>query len=384
MSQYYRITVQQPATHTKAAKNWVWTPESDIVMSADVSLTKEHKKISTLTLQLWDERSNQQLWPIANSLPDPAFANVPLQLYLSKPSEGQSASKLVFDGKITQLSCGWPGPSHTTIVAHDKSIDMRRAAAYRTIKNKTSVQLATAISKEYGLETDTSELVGVTLTTRLIDMGLGSVGLGSFSDWHHITRALAVDGLEMYVVGNKLKIRKLAQIRYPHTFRPEDDLVIEFQPQINHVSGPGAGGQSKVPIPGGSKGTNLAVTGTKKIETDAEGADATTHRTIPQSQSSSGAAVHTEGLGDNKSPADQKRKRKDEATLVVWALPDIGLQHLISISGWGGKFDGDWHIKALKHSIAGRTPATSSLTLTREPSSASQKQIGIQPGGTST
>lgn len=383
MSQYYRIEIDQPTTSTKAGKNWVWAPDSGIVESADIELHKDGKRLSTLTLTIWDHKEGRQWWPIANALPDPAFADVPLRCYLSKPGESGSASKLVFDGKVTSLQPSWPGPSNVTIVASDRSIDMRIKASYKTIKNKTSVQLAQQIASDYGFTVDTSELVGIVLAQRVIDMGTAALGVGPFSDWNHIKRALAVDGLELYMKGKTVHVRQSAQTVYPTTFRPDDGHVIEFRPTINHIRGPGQGGQSKNPLPGGNKGTLLSEQGSKAQEASAEKADATTHRNVPQGPSATHTGAHTESTGDNTNPSVQRRKRKDEAQLLVRALPDIGLQHVINLSGWGAKFDGQWHLATVRHFITGTGPAQTSLSLTSQPSTAGAKSGGvILPGGT--
>jgi hypothetical protein len=385
VSQYYRIELDQPKTSTRAAQTWKFTPEGDVIISVDVDLRKEDRHISLATIRIRDPRANGQMWPMCNAFPDPAFQDIPVRVYLAKPGESQAASKLIFDGKVTSLQPGWPAPSQVTVVAHDRSIDLRLQAKYRTIKNKTSVALAQQIASDYGYTVDVSQLGSIVLTQRLVDMGFGGVGRGTFSDWNHIARALAVDGLELYVKGKVIAIRRLAQTAYPRTFRPDDGFVTEFQPTVNHVSSPGAGGQTKAPQPGGTKGTALATTGVNKSETDAEKADATTHRKHPQGPASTSKGAHTESTGDNSGPASQRRKRKDEASLTLYALPDLGLQHRIVMGGWGQKFDGNWHVVDMRFQIAGNGPTMQHLRLSREPQGGALKQAGVAaPGGTST
>lgn len=381
MSQYYRIEIDQPKTSSTAAKTLKFTPQDEVVVDASINLCKEAKRISNLTVKIRDPRAGGTMWPLANALPDHTFVDIPIRCYLSKPNESQAASKLIFDGKVTSLQPGWPAPSIVTIVGHDRSYDLRIQANYHTIKNKTSVQLAQSISSAYGYTVDTSQLGSIALTQRLIDMGLSGTGRGTFSDWNHIARALYVDGLELYVKGKNIYVRKSAQTAYPATFRPDDGTVITFQPTINHVGGPGTGGQSKVPQPGGNKGTNLSATGNAKKETDAEKADATTHRTTPQGPAATSTGAHTESTGNNSGSAAQHRKRKDEAELTIRALPDLGLQHIVVMGGWGKKFDGNWHIVDMNFQIAGAGPTTQRLRLSREPQTAALTQAGVQPGG---
>lgn len=383
MSQYYRIEIDQPKTSTAAARTFKWTPQDEVVIQADVHVVKEARRISTLNLKLRDPQVNGQMWPLANTLPDPAFLDVPVRVYLSKPNETQAASKLIFDGKMTSLQPAWPSPSTLTVVAHDRSYDLRIQANYRTVKNKNSVQLAKAISQAYGYTVDTTQLGSIFLTQRLIDMGISGVGRGGFSDWNHIARALAVDGLELYIKGKVITVRQSAQQTYPQTFRPDDGITISFEPTINHVGGPGIGGQSKNPQPGGNKGTNASATGAEKSETDAEKADATTHRTHPQGPSSTSTGAHTESVGNSKAAALQHRKRKDEAELTIWALPDLGMQHTVTMAGYGKKFDGAWHIVDMAFPITGAGPTQQRLRLSREPQSGAKTQANVPtPGGT--
>lgn len=382
MSQYYRVEIDQPATNSRTPKTWTFTPSGERVIGIDVNLRREGKHISFVTAQLRDPREGGQLWPLANALPDPAFQDVPMRIYLSRPDDSAVSAKLIFDGKVTSLQPGWPAPAILKVVAHDRSIEMRLQAKYRTLKNKTGVQLAQSIAAEYGFSVDVSQLGSIVLTQRLIDMGFGGVGRGTFSDWNHIVRALAVDGLELYVKGKVIAIRKLAQLIYPTTFKPDDGTTISFQPTINHVHGPGAGGQIKGPQPGGNKGTALSTTGTRKAETDAEKADATSHRKVPQGPASTNKGAHTESTGTNDGPAFQSRKRKDEADLTIWARPDLGLQHMVQVSGYGKKFDGTWHIVDIGFPIAGTGPTQQHLRLSREPQGGALAQAKVAaPGG---
>src|SRR6185369_531803 len=228
MALAFRIEVPAPASSSTAAKSFVWTADSETVMSINLELHREHKHISCLTVQLWDPRTKGQMWPIYNALPDPAFADIPMKLAIAKPDGGPSTLTSVFEGKVTSLQAGYPGPDHTTIVAHDKSISARLQARYKTYKGKTSVQIAQQIAKDYGYSVDVSALVGLTLTQRAIDMGASTMGLGAFSDWNHLVRALAVDGLELYVKGGTLHIRQVATSLYPTVFTPDDGRVIQM------------------------------------------------------------------------------------------------------------------------------------------------------------
>lgn len=381
MALAFRIEVPAPATSSTAAKSFVWTGDSEVVQTINLELHREHKHISCLTVQLWDPRTGMQMWPLYNALPDPAFADVPCKVSLAQPDGGPSTLTTVFEGKVTSLQAGYPGPSHTTIVAHDKSISARLQARYKTYKAKTSVQIAQQIAKDYGYDVDVTALVGLTLTQRAIDLGASTMGLGAFSDWNHLVRALAVDGLELYVKNKTLHIRQSASTLYPTVFTPDDGRGIQMDVQTNHVSGPGAGGQTKSPMPGGNKGTTLASTGSTAQEAAKEGSVATTHRTPPQGAKQGHTGAHTESSRSLTAYAGQRRKRKDVVALTLGLTPDIGMQHLIQLKGWGLKIDGIWFIETITHSLAGGSGSTQ-LHLTNKPSTGAQTQAGIvQPGG---
>jgi len=384
MALAFRLEVPAPATSSTSAKSFVWTGDSEVVDSIEVELHREHKHISMLKVQLWDPKTNGQYFPIYNALPDPAFADVPCKLSIAKPDGGPSTLATVFDGKLTSLQAGYPGPTHTTIVAHDKSISARLQARYKAYHGKTSVQIAQQIAKDYGYDIDVTALAGLTLTQRAIDLGASTLGLGAFSDWNHLVRALAVDGLELYFKGSKMYVRQVATTVYPTTFSPDDGNVISIDVCTNHVGSPGAGGQSKTPTPGGNKGSTLSATGGTAQEAVKEGSTATTHRTPPQGAKQGHSGAHTESSRSLTAYAAQRRRRKDTVNLTLRLTPDIGMQHLIQLKGWGQKIDGGWYIETIAHSLAGNA-GTTTLHLTNKPSDGSQKQAGIvQPGGTRT
>lgn len=384
MALAFRLEVPAAATSTAAAKSFVYTADSEVVQSIDVELHREHKHISMLKVQLWDPKQGALQWPIYNALPDPAFADVPCKLAIAQPGGGPTTLTTVFDGKLTSLQAGYPGPSHTTLVAHDKSISARLQARYKAYHGKTSVQIAQQIAKDYGYDVDVSALAGLTLTQRAIDLGASTLGLGAFSDWNHLVRALAVDGLELYFKGSKMYVRQSATVVYPTTFTPDDGNIISIDVTTNHVSSPGAGGQSKTPTPGGNKGSTLAAIGAVAQEAVKEGSTATTHRTPPQGAKKGHSGAHTESSRSLTAYAGQRRKRKDEVNLTLRLTPDIGMQHLIQLKGWGQKIDGGWYIETIAHSLAGGA-GTTTLHLTNKPSDATQKAAGVvQPGGTRT
>lgn len=381
MSLAYKVEI---APHPPL-RAFTWTAESETVQTIELDLHKDHKAISTLNVRLYDPKVGSRWWPLFNTIADPTFSDVPVKLSLADPNLGPSSMRLVFDGKLASLQPGYPGPSHTTFVAHDHSLTARMQARYSTYKGLRSVDVARLVAKNYGYDTDFTQLVDIvtTLTTKSIDVGMSTMGDGAFSDWKHLARALASDGLELYFVGKKLVVRQIAKTVYPIAFSPDDGNVITLEVTINHVGGPGGGGQSKAPLPGGSKGSAASATGAVATEAVKEGSVAVTHRTPPSGPAASHTGAHTESLSSRTGVDAQHRLRKDEATLVIRLSPDIGLHNVIPLKGWGKKIDGNWFIKSINHSVAGGA-GTTTLHLTNRPSDGAKKAAGIAlPGGTS-
>lgn len=366
MAQAYRLEVSSPTTATNAAKAWSFDATSGNVIHIDVELKREKHRISVLTCRIHDLK-----WDIFNALPDPAFSNVPVKLYLAPPGNPRSPTVLVFDGKVTSLQAGYPAVSTLTIVAHDKSIDMRKKAVYRTLRNKTSVQLAQEIAKEYGYTVDV-DAGSVTVRTTAVEMG------AELSDWDHIGRALAADGLYCHMDGSTLRIRQLATKAYPSTFSRDVPPVINLNAQINHVSGPGEGGDTKTPIALENSGTAQAVSSTK-AEADKEAASRRTHRRPVQGADASVEGAHSEDLGS--SPWSNKvtgyRHRKDSATLVLTSTPDLTMLHTVPLAGWGAKVDGTWYPSTIKHTITGAEASLTTVSMERAPSASAAKSAGV-------
>lgn len=368
MSQGYRLQISSPKTSTGAAKVWEFTPATGNVITIETSLKKDKHRISNLVAKLYDPG-----WAIFNALPDIAFWDVPVTLYLSQPGNANSVTQLVFEGKATELSAGYPGPDTMTIVAHDRSIDMRRRKLYRTFRNLTSVQIAKKIATTYGFDVEV-DLGSVQLRPVVSDIG------AELTDWDHMARALAADGLELYHKGrSKIAIRQAASLAYPITFQKLGPLNIKLEPKINHV-GTGAGGDKRGPVALATAGTFKAITDPSLTQaaTD-EKADKRSHRTPAVGAATETGGAHSEDVATRAwtNQVTQLKRRKDTATLTCDALPDIGLHHTANLAGWGGKVDGTWFLEEIKHTITGTEYPMSTLEMKRGPSSAAIKSAGI-------
>jgi len=382
MAVSYKVEISSPKTLTGAAKVWTFSPDStepEHLASLDVELKKDKRRLSVATLRIHDPQWNAR--PVAslfNALPDPAYSDVPVKIWLAPPGAPRSPTSLVFEGKVTSLQPAFPAPSLLTIVATDRSIDARKQAQLRTFKNKSSTQIAEAIAKDYGFDVDL-DVGDVQPKQRTVDIGYGaSVGSGRLSDWDHLVRALASDGLEVWMRGSTLVVRRTQSTAYPSTFRHGDPNIISFVPMIEHVHGPGAGGDLKNTVAFQDRGTKQAVTGTGAAAKAAEAAGARTHRTPVAGQKTGTDGTHAEDIPVGwTNVATQLSRRKDTATLILTATPDLYLTHTVSIAGWGGKCDGAWYPEGIRHAVVGAAAATTTVSLHRKGSSAGAGAAGV-------
>src|SRR5215831_17432156 len=137
MAQRYRLEVSSPKTKTGLAKTWEFTPDTENVISIDLELKKDKHRISFCHAKIYDPG-----WAIFNALPDCAFWDVPVKLFLGQPGNATAVTTLAFEGKVTEYAAGYPCPDTLVIVAHDQTVDMRRQKRYRSFRNLTSIQLA--------------------------------------------------------------------------------------------------------------------------------------------------------------------------------------------------------------------------------------------------
>lgn len=365
-----------PATNVANAFTKVYTQADQAVQSIDVELKKEKGRVSFLTAKIRDPGLS-----VFGQLPDVAFYDVPVKLYIVEPGKSPSTPVLVFDGKATILRATWPD-ADVEIVAHDKSIDMRRTAKYRTFKNLNSVQIVTKIANDYGLTVDSSNIGDVVLVVRSFSIGHPASGDSSYSDWNHCLRELAADGLTIHCKGSKLVVQQLPTSIYPQTFRPGDGKVVRLRVSIQHVRGPGDLGGKSNPVALQNAGTDKALQGSNATEGAKEkGGDARTHQRPVGGMQSTGKGAHTEDVKGTRwsNTVTKSRGRKDEAQLTLNPTPGIFLTHLIPISGFAGKIDGNWEVVSVHHVIIpgdGQSSETV-VDLARGLSKGGAKQTGL-------
>ncbi len=364
----YRLEVQSPATSALPPKTWAFTPDTGNVASIEAELKKEKHRISVLTAVLHDPKRK-----IFGALPDPAFANVPIRLYLSKPGSPQSVSSLAFDGKVTSFQWGYPGYDKLTIVAHDQTVAMRMQKKYRLFKNKSSVQVAQAIALEYGFTVDASSLGAVLVQAKSTHFGPEQ------SDWDFLCRSLAADGLEVYTAGSKLVVRQAASLTYATSFQPDLPPVVRFEVAINYVHGSGEGGDKSGSVALESSGTAKAAQGALANELARQGASARTHLRPVSAPAATTSGSHAEDPANQgwTNQALHLKRRKDSAVLTCQLLPDVGLQHQASLAGWGAKIDGHWTIDTIKHLLIGADFSSTTLNLRRGTSPGAANSAGI-------
>jgi phage protein D len=352
-----------------------YTHESGVIARIESEESRDKNRVTTLVAELIDPE-----WELFGKVKDPAFSNVPVKLYLAKAGDTRTNQQLVFDGKATTLAVGYPDRRTFTVTAHDNSIDARRNKAFKTFKGKTSVQVAKSICDQYGFEMDTSQITAnlAKLVTRSVDIGLNP----RHSDWDHLQRALAADGLVAHVKGKKLWVTQAPSVVYGTVFYKDRFPVVSLNVTISHVRGPGGGGDVKSSqVFMEDKSTLSAVSGTDAKQAAKEKATAKTGRTsVAGAATKSGNMPSIEDIDGNKPDyiVNYLRKRKDTAQMVILAAPDLSVLNNIQMRGWGGKVDGTWFAENVKHIIAGGEGGTvTAVSLMRGPSPGAKKGAGL-------
>lgn len=348
-----------------------YTNDSGVVARIESEERREHHAITTLTAELIDPK-----WDIFSKVKDPAFDNIVVKLYLAKAGDARSQQVLVFDGKLTTMAVGYPERRTLWLTAHDNSIDARRQKSFKTFKGKNSVQVAKSIASLYSFAFDTSQVTDslANLILREVDMGLNP----NLSDWDHLQRALAADGMVAHVKGTKLYVTQAPSVVYATTFSRDRFPVISLNVTVQHVRGPGAQGDVKgSTVAFDGKGTQRAIKGADAKAADKEKASSRTgRRPIGGAATTSNNATHIEDLDGNKPEkvVDFLRKRKDSAQLVLLPTPDLSVLNNVRLSDWGGKVDGTWFVEGVKSTIVGGDgSATTTVSLMRGASPGAKK-----------
>jgi phage protein D len=364
MSRGFRVEIEAPETASTRAKIFVFEPSDEVVTTLSVELKWDHKKVSNAQVELYDKD-----WVIFNLLPDPAFADIPMRIYMAKAGDQSSISVLIFEGKVTSLQAGFPGPTHVTVAALDKSVDARRQSKYRTFRNKNSVQIAKEIATDYGFTVETVDDVSF-IQSREVDIG------AELTDWEHLCRALSSDGLMAVMDGTKLKIALRSSKNYGSVFQKGEHPVIALEVNVNHVRGSGEGGDVKNNIGWQDGKTIKAVTDAASDNVKAK-AGKVTHR-IPVRAAYDDQDAHILSMKGSAYANDvaRLRRRKDDASLNCYAVPDVTLFDYIELKGWGTKVDGIWFIETIKHGWLGADTPTTTMSLIRSKSHGAADETG--------
>lgn len=371
MAQGFRIVIEAPRTQVAAARTIEWTEDSGVVQQVLNELKADDKTISYLTVRIADPG-----WSWFNALPDPAFADIPFKFYLSPAGNPNGVGVSVFEGKVTSLSAGFPGPEQLTIIGQDRSFDMRIRRRQQVFRAKSSTQIAEALATQYGLSVDIDQ-GDVQLVTR------SSSFAPMATDWEHLRCALAADGLRCWVEGRELRIRQNASRDFGgQPFRRGKPPVVRLEVRVNHV-GMGGDGNTKVRQPFEDKTTTqaaLASKTTQQKEAQKAGTENITHRAPLSAPASSARGSHAENVDGAKieNQATGKRRRKDAASLTLQATPELRPEHRIELSGWGERADGVWYVEAVRHVILDDGAASSTTAaLTRGPSKKAAREQAL-------
>ncbi len=366
----YRLVVG----HAQDVNRLEYTDDSNVVNTIECELQSEAKRVSYLSATIADPGLKS-----FGKLQDPAFANIPVNLWMSPPGTSQRPTVLVFTGKVTGLQVSYPGPETLHIAAHDLSIDARRTSRLRVFAKKTSKQIVEAVIKDYGLTIDEAMLGDVSLVQRAIEIGITPSEGSALSDWDLMRRCLAADGLNMYVKGKKVVIHQFQKDTYSKTFTRGESPVVGMQASINHIGRPGQGGD-KVSTAFGTKNDRKTLPASLSQEAKKIGATERGARAPLAGPGIKTLGAHTEDPGGAgwKNQVTALRQRKDTMQLICFPLPDFEIKHMAKLDGWGSKLDGYWFTKSIKHTLVpGGNGSMTALSLIRGPSSGAAKAAKI-------
>lgn len=375
MATPFRLELAVPKTNISNAFSKSYTHADQVVQSIEVSLKKEAGKgrISSLTATLYDPN-----WDIFHDLPDIAFFDIPVKLYMGTPQNPSALTTLVYEGIAIRYRAVTGNLSTLQVVSQDNSHKARTRALSRTFTNKTSVDLAKAIAQAYGWTVDVSS-GSVSLIQRTISIGIPGAGETHFTDWDHLVRELESDGLTCHMQGKKLVIRQHPTERYSHTFKKGDGLLKIITVEINHVRGAGGMGNKSTPtaLAFDNAGTDKAMQSEAEA-TKVQGGDGRTHKRPVGGAKSNSDAHSQDTKGTNWENAVIKlRGRKDTATLECNPVPDVFLHHVVNLDGVGSKADGLWEVMEVNHVVVpGDAGSSTTLQLTRGTNKQAAKQAG--------
>jgi hypothetical protein len=382
MTQEFKLVISTPKNAVNAAKTWEFTHETGNVIDIIAEKKKDTNRIGNLQARIEDPG-----WKIFSELPDIAYWNVPIKLYFTAPGTFTRVPVLAWQGKLTQLQAGYPSTETITLTAHDKTIDARRKATHKTFKNLKSTQIAKKIADSYGWSFEDAS--GRVLENVAIDYG------PELSEWDHLCRALRADGLYPVFHNDTLSIQHTPTKVYASTFQRGEPPVIKLDVTISHIRGPGQGGDKRgrnafdptgSPTQGSTEYSIYSIPGFPNLYEDSvtnpyyiklQNAEHVTHRRPVRGASTKSTGAHAEDRQGAKwsNKVDTTRRRKDSATLLCVGLPDIELDKVVNINGWGAKTDGTWYIDGISHIVGGAEYPTTTLSLTRTNSKSARKQL---------
>jgi hypothetical protein len=383
MSVLFRLELASPATNTKNAFTKILTNADNQVRQISVALKKEKGRSSYLTAEVFDPR-----WELFDKLPDPAFHDVPVRLYMPPLKAPQSPPILVFDGMITTLDENFPD-WRFTIVAHDKSFKARLNAAQRVVRNKNSVQAAQELARRYGLTVEIGQdvlddVANRKIIARAVDISIPATAALAMSDWQQITRMLESDGLRGYMKGRTLIVEKQPRKTYKKKITPADTTSLNVR--IQHVRGPGHGGNIINPAFEGTDSQKAVFAAQGALIQDfvnsMTAGQARTHRKPVGGRPANHDGSHAEAAAAKwTNKVTRMAGRKDEAQWTGDLTPDLFPDYYVTMSGWGAKVNGDWEIEEVNHILVpGDNGAQTTMKLVRGASKQAAKSADIPFG----
>jgi phage protein D len=310
-------------------QSWSSDEDGGIIISGRISLS-EGDASSSARVSLGDPRLE-----LASSLPLPYSNNrVPFEVWFGY---GPTVPK-VFSGWLSSIRPGGL-PGRTEVYATDKAKSMRKVPRARSLGETSMSALVNTLAREHSLNVDLSG------APQLDDLRFASVLQHGESDWDTIQRLVQSAGCTAYERGGTLFVRKTGSTRDNH-----NTVVAEFGVNVRNGFSFSIDELTRDTTP-----NVFDIEGDRTFEAafDPEA----TERMVQLERT--GLTLRNQDSPSFTSQASQRAQRAQSRAKELFkgsitfeeAHPEIDVDDMAELRGFGPRFSGFWNIKEVEHNI---------------------------------
>ena len=317
----------------------VWAYGDGILLDGEVDLVTGKKAASAMV-----ELADPQL-ELANRLPLPTRdTKIPFELFVGA---GRSPSRL-FSGFLSSLEPEWP-PGRLKLMAVDKLKNARRRKVATSRASLSIEQLGRRIAKEYDIKLDTSRATLKELRA------VGRVLQHGETDFELLERLCELAGHSVYVSEEALEIIDDAA----SIASGEEVLRLRLGEQIR--------GPVKFKLVERTSSTTSRITDYKgevyERGEEEDGASATqvVRHVSGVSKPDADTPSFSDGAIESARKSLMSAKKVFEASVTVDLALAAKPHQVVTLEGYGARFDGAWRIDRAKHRL--KPPQTTQLDI---------------------